>query len=461
MAYTFQGINTMSSALRAYRTQLDTTGDNIANAETVGFHRRSVTLTQAPSTTDTLGHTVTVGGGVSVVAVSRVRDLFLAGRRAEAESKLGRGQQSLTGLKEVQSAMMEPGDDGVSAAYDAFNSAWSALSASPGSAGARADVQTAGARLASKVNGFSADLRSLRADNATDTKDALAKVDAATAKIARLNTDIATAVARGGTPNDLLDERDRTVLELSGLADVTVSKGDGNVSVSLNGLELVSPSGAKTISDKYDIASGTVVDGASTFVVRGGALAGAHDARATIDATAAKLDAFAENLRTSVNALFKAGTTAGGATDGAFFAEPVPPATALGADGLRLSDAVAADPNAIASGTSGLAGDGLLAAQISALRDEKLTSLGGQTLSGYYAGLVSDVGRAVATAKDGVDVQETVVKQIDAQISGTEGVSMDDEMANLLRFQRSYQAAAKALSTFDSVTETLIGMLNR
>ena len=126
-----------------------------------------------------------------------------------------------------------------------------------------------------------------------------------------------------------------------------------------------------------------------------------------------------------------------------------------------MADAVAADANNIPSGTSGLSGDGTLAAQISGLRDKKIAGLGTQTLGGYYASLVSDVGRQTASAADGVETYESVAKQIDAQISETSGVSMDDEMATLLRFQRAYQAAAKALSTFDSMTETLIGMLNR
>ena len=455
----FHGIHTMSSALQAFQTQLNVTGENIANSETVGFHRRTVALDQNPSTNITVGHTVAVGNGVSVTAISRVRDMFLQGRRSEAESKLGRQQQSLTGISKIQGATFEPGSDGITAAYDAFNNAWSALSASPGSPAARADVQTAGSRLAYRVSSFSTDLAAQRADNLADTKDVLGKIDAATAKIANLNVEIAKATARGGAPNELLDRRDAAVLELSGYADITASKGDGDVTISLNGVRLVDASGSQPISNAYDPATGRIVDGDTSFPVNGGALAGTFDVAQTLASTSAKLDLFADTLRSSVNALFITGTTAGGTTGAAFFAEPVPPATGITADGLRLSDAVAADPNAIASGTSGLTGDGVLAAQISGLRDAKV--LGDQTLGGFYAGVVSDLGRGVATAQDAVDVQESVVKQIDAQISGTDGVSMDDEMANLLRFQRAYQAAAKALSTFDSMSETIINMLQR
>jgi flagellar hook-associated protein 1 len=461
MPNAFQGINTMSSALRAFQTQLDVTGNNISNAETVGYTRRSVALRQAASSAVSVGKTVVIGNGVDVAAVSRVRDMFLTGRRAETESKLGRGQESLIGLNNIQEAMAEPGSDGISAAYDAFNNAWSALSASPGSAAAKSDVQLAGSRLATKVSTLARSLQSQKADNMASTKEILAKIDAAAAKVADLNTKIGEATAHGGTPNDLMDERDKAVEELSALADVTVSRNAAGYDVSLNGFLLVNRSHPKTVSDKYDASTGRIVEGSSSFAVNGGSLAGAHDVDAAIDATMARLDTFADTVRTEVNALFATGKTSGGTTGAPFFAEPVPPATTLGALGLRLDDPIAADANNIASGTSGLSGDGTLAAQISGLRDKKLSGLGNQTLGGYYATLVSDVGRQVASAQDSVDTYETVAKQIDAQISETSGVSMDDEMATLLRFQRAYQAAAKALSTFDSMTETLIGMLNR
>ncbi len=459
MASTFQGISTMSSALRAYQTQLDVTGENISNAETVGYTRRSVTLNQNPSVSVTQGKSFSIGTGVNVSAVSRVRDLFLAGRRTEAESKLGKGNEALAGLSKIQDAMMEPGDEGVSAAYAGFMNSWSALSASPGSASAKADVQAAGQDLASKVSTLGVNLQAQKLDNATSAKEILGKMDAATKKIADLNVQISTAQARGGTPNDLLDARDSVVKELAGYADVSVVRGDNGYSVSLNGFRLVDPSGANPVASKYDAATGTIVDGSSSFAVRGGSLAGLHDTAVALATTSAKLDQFADTVRTSVNGLMATGKLADGSTAPPFFAEPVPPATSVGAIGLRLSDAVAANPKNVPSGTSGLSGDGTLATQLSALRNSKV--MGGETMGGFYSSLVSDVGRQVATAQDGVDVQEAVTKQIDTQIEGTSGVSMDDEMANMLRFQRAYQAAAKTLSTFDSVTGTLIDMLQR
>jgi len=451
----------MSSALRAFQAQLDVTGDNISNSETVGYNRRTVSLTEAPTTSTTIGRTIDVGNGVNVAAVTRVRDMFLAARREEAASKMGRGEESLAGLSKIQAAMGEPGASGISSALDAFTNSWSALSASPGSVSAKSDVQQAGATLASRVSSYAKDLSSQAADNVARTKEILSDVDAVATKIADLNKRITEATARGGTPNDLLDARDSAVQDLSKLADVTVTKAPTGYAVSLNGYRLVDVSGVNPLAAKYDSTTGRIVDGIDSFPVMSGALAGAHDTALSIASTTARLDTFADTLRTQVNALFATGTTAGGVTGKPFFTEPVLPATTTTAIGLSLDAGIAADPNNIASGTSGLSGDGTLSAQLSALRDTKIAGLGNATLGGYYSALVSDIGRQTASAQDTVDIQDAVTSQIDAQISSTSGVSMDDEMANLLRFQRAYQAAAKALSAFDQMTETLIGMLNR
>lgn len=451
----------MSSALRAFQAQIDVTGDNISNSETVGYNRRTVQLTEAPSTTMTIGRSIDVGNGVNVAAVTRVRDMFLAARREEAASKLGRGEESLAGLSKIQAAMGEPGDTGISSAYDAFTNAWSALSASPGDLSAKADVQQAGANLASRISSYAKDLSSQAADSVTNTKEILTNIDQLATKISDLNNRIAQTTAQGGTPNDLLDARDTAVQDLSKLADVTVTKAPTGYAVSLNGYRLVDVSGVNPLASKYDSTTGRIVDGTDSFPVLNGSLAGAHDTDLAIASTSARLDTFADTLRTQFNAIYATGTNSAGVTGAPFFAVPVLPATSTTAIGLSLDAAIAADPNTIASGTSGLSGDGTLAAQLSALRDTKIAGLGNMTMGNFYSTLVSDIGRQTATAQDTVDTQTAVNTQIDAQISSTSGVSMDDEMANLLRFQRAYQAAAKALSVFDQMSETIIGMLNR
>ncbi|MEI8282266.1 MAG: flagellar basal body rod C-terminal domain-containing protein, partial [Armatimonadota bacterium] len=110
-------------------------------------------------------------------------------------------------------------------------------------------------------------------------------------------------------------------------------------------------------------------------------------------------------------------------------------------------------------GNTSAAGDGSAALAISAQRDIKVVSLGNRTSGTYFSDLVSTVGRDVSSAKNMVDTANAMSEQLDAQVQDVAGVSLDEEMSNMLKFQRSYQAAAKVLNTMDSVMGDLINIL--
>ena len=164
----------------------------------------------------------------------------------------------------------------------------------------------------------------------------------------------------------------------------------------------------------------------------------------------------ANTLRTQVNAIHSAGYTSTGATGQNFFNDSNPQ---TGAVDFALDAAVAASPNNIAIGNSSSAGDGSAALAISALRDTKISSLGNRTSESFYADLTSTVGRDVSVAKNGVDTANALSEQIDSQVQDVAGVSLDEEMSNMLQFQRSYQAAAKVLNTMDTVMGNLMDMM--
>lgn len=462
MPSTFHGISTMSSALRAYQLQLDTTGNNIANVDTTNYSRQRVETSQSPGIDTTAGATIRIGSGVSVDGIIRLRDMFQESRRLDSGSKLSGSTEASEGLQAIEASFMEPGDSGISAALDAFHNAWSSLSASPDNSAAKADVQTTGKTLASRISGLATDLQGQRGDTVAKINQTFDDIDAKTKTIADLNKQIAKVVATGSAPNDLFDQRDTAIRDLASMVNIqSTINGQGQATISVGGKTLVDPSGASQIPRTYDATTGTLTENGLSFPVTGGTLGGAFSTLGAIDDTTAKLNTFADTLRTEVNALVKTGTNAAGVTGLSFFADPVPPATSITASEFRLDDTIAGDANSIPSGTSGLSGDGILAAQLSSLRDTKIAALGNQSIGNFYAGLVSDVGRKVSTAQTDVDTNQAVVTQIDAQIASVSGVSLDDEMANMLRFQRSYQAAAKALSTFDQMTQTLIDMLQR
>ncbi len=467
----FQGIDVMSSALRAFQRELDVTGHNISNVNTPGYSRQSVSLTASEPTTFTEGKLISLGNGVTVNSVNRVRDMFLEGRRQGANSDIGQADAQNSALQQVESIIQEPSTNGISSAMGQFFDAWSGLASNAGQSGLATSVQLAGQTLADRVRGTYLSLKDLSVQQtglATQTiKDIQGKVNG----IAVLNQQIRDTQAQGGEPNDLMDKRDQAVFELSGLVNInTVKSPDGSVAVYMNQLTLVDSGGPHTFPTTFSASGNSVTDVNGTYAVTGGKLKGIFDSINSITSYQGRLDNLANNLRTQINALHSTGINAAGATGLKFFNDVTsgPQTGAIdfnldttGVVGPPSSPGVGTSAQAIASGVSGSSGDGGLASSISAVRGQSISALGNSSFGDFYSNLVGDVGRDKQQVANTLTTKNALADQINNQVQSNSGVSLDDEMANMLRFQRSYQAAAKALSTFDSVMGDLIDMLKR
>lgn len=460
MPGSFFGIDLASRALRAFQRQLDVTGHNIANVNTPGYSRQVVDLTQIDGTPIAGVHPFTLGNGVTVDNVNRVRDMLLDLRRTGEGSAMGRFTSLAGSLRGVQSIYNEPGPNGIADALDRFFNSWSALASNPGTPGAREAVQSAALTLTQRVRGNFTDMQRVATDTKLSIDETLKSVDALATKIADLNIEIKRRSASGDRPNDLLDQRDQAVQDLAGLVDIATSqRSDGTITIYVNQFALVDGTGSRPIPKTYDAATSTLTDGTLTYDVRSGALKGQFDTLNDISSYSAQLDTLANTLRTGINTLHATGVNENGTTGINFFNDALPQTGAIDFD---LDAAIKGDSKNIAAGTSGAEGDGGLALSISRLRDDTtIAGLGGRTFGQYYGELVTTVGRDLSTSETQMDTQSLVLQQIDLQRQSVSGVSLDDEMANMLRFQRSYQAAAKALSVFDQVTEDLINMLRR
>src|SRR5579859_7718968 len=130
-----------------------------------------------------------------------------------------------------------------------------------------------------------------------------------------------------------------------------------------------------------------------------------------------------------------------------------------GAIDFDLSATVKADPNSIAAGTSGKAGDGGVALALSKLSTSSIKALGSESFGTYYQNLVGSIGVDARTAMNSQSTKQALVQQVQAQQQAVSGVNLDEEMTNMLKFQQSYQSAAKALSVIDQTTNSLIGLI--
>jgi flagellar hook-associated protein 1 FlgK len=473
----FHGINLASNALRSFQRGLDVAGHNIANVNTRGYSRQTVDFVQSDPTTFTSLKRLTLGTGVGIESINRIRDLFLDARMQETAGSLDRFGTLSTGVRRLEAIYQEPGELGVSAALDRFFDAWSGLASNPSERAARVQAQQAGQTLANRVRDAYGNHMVLRDQFEEQTHATIREIDRLAGEIALLNTQIRDQRALGMEPNDLMDLRDLALEQLGSLINIKTARyDDGTVGVFVSQFTLVDRVGSRSFPSDFDPHGQTVSDGTRTYAIRSGRLLGLFESISHTTRSMNRLDLLANNLRAEVNLLHFSGVNENGTTGVVFFnggPPPYPPIpnTMSGAIDFDLSADIKTDPDNIAAGTSGNAGDGGLALLLSRLREqpilnktngaEVLPGFNGRTFAEYYRDNLAEIAETSRFVGAARETQVAIADQIERQRQAVSGVSLDDEMATMLRFQRSYQAAARALTVFDQVTEDLIGMLRR
>lgn len=425
----FSGLNLALSGLLAHQRALDVTGHNIANAGVEGYTRQEAVLAarralEVPAGVMHDGDGALLGQGVDVLELRRIRDSFIDLQVRAQELALGGETATASALGRVEDVLQEPGDRGLSALLGKFWTSWQQLAANPESDAAKASVAGNAQTLADAFNRLDAQLASIGADAAAEAAE-LQGPDGPIARIAAelgtLDRAITQAVGAGRAPNDLLDRRDLLLEQLSALGQVsTTDLGGGSLRVTFGGAAA-------------PLVDGPAVTWPQALTAPGGRIGALQDlATTTIPGYRAALDGVANAIATQVNA-----------------AHPTPVFTGTTAGGLT-SVATAASIRATAGGTAG-AND--VAAAIASLR--------GGTGDTAYADLVRQIGADAATANAGKATATAVLAQLEARRAEVSGVSLDEEMTNLIRFQRGYQAASRAMTTLDDNLDTLINRTGR
>lgn len=432
---TFSGLNTALRGLTAQQRALDVTSHNIANVETPGYSRQEAVFAAAPPLVLDAGSLqngagAQIGQGVDVLDYRRLRDDFLD-LQWRAQNMTG-GQADVTAqrLGQAQDAMASGSNTDLGALLDNFWSSWQTLAANPQSTSAKANVAGTATTLAQGFQSLDAQWASLSTQSTTAVSDLLSAqgpIKPIADELAKLNVSINAAQTAGVSPNDLLDRRDLLLDQLSGYGQVSVTP-DPAVDASGNpqypGMIQVSFGGASTpLVSQSTVTMPTV---ATLSASPGGTIGGLQDVAARVTGYRATLSTLAAQVITTVNT--------------------ASPTTVFSGTG-------AADIGVVATGAtitagSGAAGDNSVALALAALR-------GGAVDTGY-AGLVRTVGADVANATSAQSTSTAVLGALTERRQSTSGVSMDEEMANMIRFQRGYQAAARALTTMDEVLDTLI-----
>ncbi|MBB6282011.1 flagellar hook-associated protein FlgK [Geobacillus subterraneus] len=523
MLSTFHGLEAARRAMMAQQAALYTTGHNIANANTEGYTRQRVQLEATPPfPTPGLNRPNIpgqMGTGVEAKSVERVREYFLDIQYRGENSKLGYWEARADAVAKMEDIMNEPSDSGLAKTMDQFWQALQDLSTHPENEGARSVVRQRGLAVAETFHYLSNSLTQIRTDLATQIGVTVTEVNSLLKQISDINARIAEIEPNGYLPNDLYDERDRLVDELSTFIDIQVENRPvgGNASKAaegmydvyiLNGNEkvyLVQGRNASSISfpDGSDVDGdnvnevppdtgvgaldmvGTTVsvsslpNGKLRGLVEGYGYKNGTDADGQPIVTGlypemlANLDKLAYTFGTLFNTVHEQGYGLNGNTGLSFF-------TGLNqvngaAKTIALASSIDDLANIAAATKAGQSGNGNNAINLANVRSLLLSNttvslqdgiavnlaslrlpLASGTVETNYQGWIGQLGVAGEQANRMKSNSETLRQSVEEKRQSVSSVSLDEEMMNMIKFQHAYNAAARQITVIDEMLDKII-----
>lgn len=467
---------TATLALQAQQAAIETAANNIANANVPGYSRQVVHLQPNTPLYTPVG---AVGTGVLVQDISRVRDTMLDTNFRTQTSTAG-GYTTQSGiLSSIGQIFGEPSDTGLANTLSQFYSSWSDLANNPNSSAAQSVVQQRGAAVATTLNQFSTSLGQLASNTLDSATQQVNQINQYTSQIASINKQIVAAEANGTTANDLRDMRDNAIDALSKIVPVRVIDHDnGSDTIYVAGATVVDGSDSKNFSLQGTSGSLVLQLSGRSFATQspGGSLGANLDAlNKDVPNAKSQLDTLATGIVKSVNAIHATGWTAAGDAAGGSNWDPTTPPTGsnvnffdptkLTAGSISLSAQVASNASFIAAGDAqGATGNNNIANKIAALANDTTTmtkygSTDTTSVMEYYRDLVTRIGVATNDANTSSTVYSTLAQQADTQRQSVSGVSTDQELISLTKNQQAYAAAAKVITTANSMSQTLLDMI--
>lgn len=519
MSGIFGTMNIANSGLQAMQSAVNTTSNNISNAQTEGYSRKRVDLV-----TNTPQHLVGIGEistGVKIEGVTRIRDVF-TDRQVRLETGRFNTFESQNGVYDrLEIIFNEPSETGISDAMQEMWNAWQELSKTPESITARTIVVEQSTTMADRFSHTASQLQDLKSETLFQVSQNTFEINTKLEQLTAVDEQIKAAVTREMVPNDLMDQRDLLLDQLS--AFVTFSKtdlADGGIQLSIGGQpvmgkNIATPSFSTVqsvetfegeggmpwvkvavamkgdvntieileapLSDGIDLntwkAGSMIVPSAKTAenptgftVVKtgDGSVNGLQSMLSEVDDYTEKIDALASGMAALINKVHS--------NDGEGMAFFVGQADGqITAASIRVNSDLRDKPELIAAGKSGAAdapiGDGSRALAIAALRDVSLNAADydaatmtfktttGDTADARYRATIAGLGVDAAYSRTMADNETSLLNQLHQRRESVMGVSIDEEISALVKFQTGYQANARVMTTLTSMLDTLINMV--
>lgn len=478
------------SGLFTAKQSMSTTSHNIANANTEGFSRQEVRTETGPSLGD--GEHVT-GSGVEIQSIRRSHDELVEKKLNTSITAHHYNEERASQLGQVEEVFNEINSDGMNKVLNRFFNSMRELSNTPENETVRNVVKENAKIVVGDFHRIQGSLDQIRGGINKKVDLTVKEINGLTTNIAKLNKEINIQEVSGGMANDLRDQRDNALRTLSEFFPLqTYTDGQNQFVVSIEGVgsivaggqsqELAIGSGVtegKTAADKgnAEIFFASRPGIAFTDKIKGGALGGLLKTRNDeVEGLEKQLDELAHGLVHATNAIHRRGfanhpvpvdAQGNPMPDAAekqvtginFFKEPIDMKRA--AEYIDLSDAIKDDVNNIATALeANKPGDNRISRAISKLQHEKVLGSGTTTFEEQYLKSVGNIGLQTGKAKIDGEQSAGILAQAKSFKERLAGVSLDEEAANMVRYQNAYEASAKVIKASDEMFKAVLGLLS-
>jgi len=487
MRTTFGSFNIATSGLFASQRSLDVTSHNISNSNTEGYSRQ-VALQRAtmPIYGDCSG---VVGTGVETYDIIRMRSNYLDTKYWGQNKTYQEWNVKQEQLEALEGVFNEPSDTGVRIVMDEFFTALEELSKKPGDSTCRVAVVEKANMLTTSINRNGRELVNAIRDANFSVKNKVSEINSLAEQIASLNKNIFGFELGGNKANDLRDQRNALLDKLSSIVNITVTEmpgpnGNNYMDIKIGGITLIDHINYNKLTIKNEAVTGitdlgggsiskVVWDGVDNQEVKveGGELKGLLDVRdgdgegfnyRGIPYYLNKLNEFAKNFTENFNTQHNQGVDLQGDPGQNFFYEPEnagdPEVNSIN---FKVDPDITADPNTIAAASlvNGESNNGNVMLLIELRKKTNMFSSLKGTPDDFIKSLLSALSVDSSQAKRMTSNSQALVDQTDNRRISESGVSLDEEMANMLKFRQAYSASARMVTTLDGILDTMVNRL--
>lgn len=441
MSGIFGTLNTATKGLLAQQTALHTASHNISNANTDGFSRQRVQMQADLSYT--LAGVGQLGTGVKMESVVRMVDDYVNKQIRNENSAYEQYNVKSQTLDQLEIILNEPSTTGINFNLNEMFNAWQELSKNPESLSAKTIVVEKSKALVETINHISNQIESLKAETNGQIDKNILDFNSTVEKIDALNKQIFNISVKGEVPNDLLDQRDLLLKDLSSIAQVDINYDQyGRAKINLDGKVVLDAKEYNKIGINSD---GKILIGSDIITEPSGKIKGYLESIKVLVDVENQLDGFVNSMATNVNELHN---TDPHNTDNDIFADFDSAKT------IKINPAIDKNNSLIVPGYTAEKGDGDRALDISKLRNKILSD--GSTIPSKYNDIVTRVGISKQQSDNIVSNQEVLLNQLILKRESTSGVSIDEEVTNVLKYQKAYEANARVISVLNDMLDVLI-----